>query len=295
MPELPEAEVVRGGMQRHFADFEIAGVDVLADRSIRDHVGGADEFRAGLLGSRFASFERRGKFMWAPLVGPPSANDGRALVVHLGMSGQVLAERRGHQHPRHTRVVLRLARGRAQKDFLFVDQRMFGRMFIDTLADGHSRLVPSTAVHIAADPFEPAFDITSVVTRIKSRTASIKSVLLNQQIVSGIGNIYADEALWRARIDWATPASHVPTAKICELLGCATEVMREALAAGGTSFDSMYVNVNGSSGYFARNLDAYGREGEPCHRCGGRITREKFDNRSAFRCPKCQRRRRTSG
>ena len=296
MPELPEVEVVRQGIQRHFIGSEIADVHVLAERSIRDHDAGPDEFRQLLRGRMLTSVERRGKFMWLRLDDSDSA-----LVIHLGMSGQVLSQQSLADLPVHARVVLQLRAGaavtsRVRKStpphLVFVDQRMFGRMFVDGLTDTPQRTLPASALHIAADPLEPAFDRTEVVRRIRARTACIKSVLLNQQVVSGIGNIYADEALWRARLHWAKPACDVSASKVAETLEAAAAVMAEALRAGGTSFDSMYVNVNGSSGYFSRELNAYGREGEPCRRCGSLIVREKFENRSAFRCPRCQRRSR---
>ena len=294
MPELPEVEVVRRGIQRHFIGSDIADVQVLAERSVRDHDAGSDEFRQLLLGRTLASVERRGKFMWLRL-----GDSDSALVIHLGMSGQVLAQTSLADLPVHARVVLRLRarvasnsrpRTSTPPHLVFVDQRMFGRMFVDGLTDTPQRTLPVSALHIAADPLEPAFDCAEVVRRIRARTAGIKSVLLNQQVVSGIGNIYADEALWRARVHWANPACEVSPAKVEKTLEAAATVMAEALKAGGTSFDSMYVNVNGSSGYFSRELNAYGREGEPCRRCESLIVREKFENRSAFRCPRCQRR-----
>ena len=132
-------------------------------------------------------------------------------------------------------------------------------------------------------------DLAALVARIRTRGSGIKRVLLNQEIVSGIGNIYADEALWRARLHCEAPANGLSKAKVAELLQAARDVMTAALAVGGTSFDSLYVNVNGASGYFDRSLAAYGREGLPCLRCGRAMVREPFMNRSSFRCPSCQR------
>jgi len=282
MPELPEVEVVRAGMQRHFAGARITDIGIRALRSVRRHLDGPQGFSAALADQRVVSFERRGKFIWALLDDPNTA-----LVVHLGMSGQVLAQRSLQNLPVHARVILSL---KPAPHMVFSDQRMFGGMHVDALIESAGRLVPQSMAHIAADPFEPVFDVVAVAARMRRSNSAVKSVLLNQQVVSGIGNIYADEALWRAKLDWARPASNVSLAKLQELLDAAKQVMGEALAAGGTSFDSMYVNVNGSGGYFSRSLNAYGREGEPCPRCGGAIIREKFENRSAFRCTRCQRR-----
>lgn len=294
MPELPEVEVVRRGLEHHLVGRKIGAVDVLELRSIRRHEGGAVDFAAQLEGFRISGVERRGKFIW--LTGthqPGTRRDSRpdptlALVVHLGMSGQVLVDAGRSEPGRHSRIVLRF--GRPTMTVRFDDQRMFGAMMLDQLiAAPDGRLVPQTAAHIAPDPFEESFDADRVAHVVRARTAGIKSLLLNQSIVSGIGNIYADEALWRARAHWQTPGAALSPRKATSLLHHAREVMAEALQQGGTSFDSLYVNVNGQSGYFSRSLNAYGQEGLPCPRCGTAIRREPFANRSSYRCPRCQR------
>lgn len=282
MPELPEVEVVRRGAARWFVGRRIDQVTVYNARAIRRHEPGESDFVGQLAGSTIAGAHRRGKYMWFSL------DSGAVAVVHLGMSGQVLVHQPTDEPHAHLRIRFRFTD--ARDELWFVDQRTFGGMFID---EAQSPLVgPESLAHIAPDPLSPEFELRKTVRKIRARNSPIKAVILDQTVVSGIGNIYADEALWRARLHWQRPASGVPAARIAELLEHARDVMTAALAQGGTSFDSLYVNVNGSSGYFSRSLAAYGREGEPCLRCGTALVREQFANRSSFRCPRCQRRAR---
>jgi len=277
MPELPEVEVVRRGLAAAVDGRCIAEVRVLHPRPVRRHLGGPDDFALSLVGRTFAEPRRRGKYLWLPFT------DGDALLAHLGMSGQFRVDEADRPLPQHCRVVFGFSDDGPQ--LRFADQRMFGGLAISV---GGAEL-PDEVAHIAIDLLDPQLDLAALVSRIRTRTSGIKRVLLNQQIVSGIGNIYADEALWLARLHYDTPANAIPAATLTELLGAARRVMTEALAVGGTSFDSLYVNVNGSSGYFERSLNAYGREGLPCLRCGRPMLREPFMNRSSFRCPSCQR------
>lgn len=275
MPELPEVEVVRAGLEPAIAGRRIDGVRVLHPRPVRRHRAGPDDFAATLAGRTFAVPRRRGKYLWLPLA------DGDAVLAHLGMSGQFRLDGPGSPLQRHVRVLFDLADG---VQLRFVDQRMFGGL---SLAHGGAEL-PDEVAHIARDLFDPDLDRTALVGRIRGKRSAIKRVLLDQTVVSGIGNIYADEALWAARIHGGTPASALSDAQVSALLDATHAVMAAALSVGGTSFDALYVNVNGESGYFDRTLQAYGREGEPCSRCGGAIVREPFMNRSSFRCPVCQ-------
>jgi len=284
MPELPEVEVVRRGLATWVLHRDIASVTVLRERSVRRHEAGVDDFTHRLIGARFAAAMRRGKYVWLSLDDTDSA-----LVVHLGMSGQCLVVDENSALEPHCRVAFTFADGGTA--LRFVDQRVFGGLFIDDLLDG----VPSSVSHIARDPFDPEFDIAATARAIRAKHAGIKRVLLDQSVISGVGNIYADEALWRSRLHYDTPANRLTATRVQELIGHVTEVMEAALAAGGTSFDSLYVNVNGSSGYFSRELAAYGAQGEPCGRCGTPIVREPFMNRSSYRCPKCQRAPRRGG
>ena len=345
MPELPEVETVRAGLADHSLGRPVQAVRVLDARSLRRHLPGPAHFEAALTGRTLRGAYCRGKYLWLTLSEPDGALADEALVVHLGMSGQLLvrdepgdgsgsdsgndSEARAafDEQPRHLRVALELGpaearpeetsegEGRTGQRLLFVDQRIFGGMFLSPLVPdvpaavatnevapdemGQSEvperfLVPEAVKHIARDPLDEFFDPAAVRRKFLRTSSGIKKVLLDQSVISGVGNIYADEALWRARLHYAKPARTLSAAQTRELLEAVTQVLRESLAAGGTSFDALYVNVLGESGYFERSLNAYGRAGEPCHRCAeaGRtslIVREPFQNRSSYRCPHCQR------
>jgi formamidopyrimidine-DNA glycosylase len=281
MPELPEVEVVRRGLQAHVVDKTITAVRVHHPRAVRRHEAGPADLTARLLGARITGTGRRGKYLWLLLDGPDDPDT--ALVVHLGMSGQMLLG----TVPRadHVRISALLDDGTVLS---FADQRTFGGWMLADLIDVDGSVVPVPVAHLARDPLDPRFDADAVVKVLRRKHSEIKRQLLDQQVVSGIGNIYADEALWRAKVHGARIAASLTRRQLTAVLDAAAEVMRDALAKGGTSFDSLYVNVNGESGYFDRSLDAYGREGEPCRRCGAVMRREKFMNRSSFYCPRCQ-------
>lgn len=342
MPELPEVETVRAGIADHSLGRPVRAVRVVDARSLRRHLPGPAQFEAALTGRALRGAYRRGKYLWLTLSEADGTLADEALVVHLGMSGQLLvrdepgeasesdsaseAEARAafDAEPRHLRVALELGpvgaagsaastnRASTGQKLLFVDQRIFGGMFLSPLvpdvpaAAGEASLaevpecflVPEAVKHIARDPLDEFFDPAAVRRKFLRTSSGIKKVLLDQSVISGVGNIYADEALWRARLHYAKPARTLSAAQTRELLEAVTDVLRESLAAGGTSFDALYVNVLGESGYFERSLNAYGRAGEPCHRCAeaGRtslIVREPFQNRSSYRCPHCQRAPRT--
>ncbi|QGN32065.1 bifunctional DNA-formamidopyrimidine glycosylase/DNA-(apurinic or apyrimidinic site) lyase [Microlunatus sp. Gsoil 973] len=277
MPELPEVEVVRRGLDLAITGRTISAVEVLHPRPVRRHPAGPDDFAATLVGRTFRQPRRRGKYLWLPLT------DGDAILAHLGMSGQFLVADHDQPDVRNTRIRFCFADGGQQ--LRFVDQRMFGGL---SLSPGGAEL-PGEVSHIALDPFDPAFDTPAVADRIRGKHTMIKRALLDQTVVSGIGNIYADEALWLARMHYARPTNTMTRKQVITVLDAAREVMAGALGQGGTSFDALYVNVNGDSGYFDRSLAVYGREGLPCRRCGHLIRREPFMNRSSFRCPHCQR------
>lgn len=349
MPELPEVETVRAGLADHSLGRPVRAVRVVDARSLRRHLPGPAHFEAALTGRALRGAYRRGKYLWLTLSEADGTLADEALVVHLGMSGQLLvrdepggdsgsdsggdsgndlqARAAFDEQPRHLRVALELGpagatggaastnRACTGQRLLFVDQRIFGGMFLSRLvpdvpaavatnkvAPGEVApgevperfLVPEAVMHIARDPLDEFFDPAAVRRKFLRTSSGIKKVLLDQSVISGVGNIYADEALWRARLHYAKPARTLSAAQTRELLEAVTQVLRESLAAGGTSFDALYVNVLGESGYFERSLNAYGRAGEPCHRCAeaGRTTlmvREPFQNRSSYRCPHCQR------
>lgn len=280
MPELPEVEVVRAGLRTHVAGRVITKVEVLHPRAVRRHELGAGDFTGRLAGLRVEAARRRGKYLWLEL---PA---GQAILAHLGMSGQMLVQPEGAPDEKHLRVRVRFAD--SGPELRFVDQRTFGGLALADLVEVDGALVPSTIAHIARDPMDPAFDPVRAVRALRSRRTEVKRALLDQTLVSGIGNIYADEALWRARLHWARPSERLTRAQGTAVLTAATEVMAEALRAGGTSFDALYVNVNGQSGYFERSLNVYGRADRPCRRCGTPVRREPFMNRSSYFCPRCQ-------
>jgi formamidopyrimidine-DNA glycosylase len=290
VPELPEVEVVRRGVERWAVGRTIAAAEVLHPRAIRRHADGPEDFAARVAGLALLSAERRGKYLWLPLgeAGAEPETAGEAVTGHLGMSGQLLVQPPGTPDEKHLRIRFTFTDGGSE--LRFVDQRTFGGMALEHLEkDRHGVVVPASVVHIARDVLDPEFDAGFFHSELRRRDTGLKRALLDQTRVSGIGNIYADEALWIARLHYDRPTSKMRRPDTERVLAAAREVMTAALAVGGTSFDSLYVNVNGESGYFARSLHAYGREGEPCERCGTPIKRESFMNRSSFFCPKDQR------
>jgi formamidopyrimidine-DNA glycosylase len=281
VPELPEVEVVRRGAATFAVGRAVAAAEVHHPRAVRRHAAGGADLSARLAGVTVTDVERRGKFLWLAL------DSGEALLVHLGMSGQLLVQPPSAPPEKHLRVRLAFADG--GPDLRFVDQRTFGGVSVEPLVAGRGgRTVPQSVAHIALDPLEPDFDPVALRAALRRRRTGLKRALLDQTLISGIGNIYADEALWRARLHYARPTETLRTAEIDRVLAGAIEVMTAALDAGGTSFDALYVNVNGESGYFDRSLHVYGREGLDCARCGSAIRRDAFMNRSSFSCPRCQ-------
>jgi formamidopyrimidine-DNA glycosylase len=291
VPELPEVEVVRRGLADHVLHRTVAAVEVAHPRAVRRHVAGGADFAARLAGRTVTAARRRGKYLWLDLDGTGPDGPDLALLAHLGMSGQMLVADPGRPDETHLRVRLRFADG--GPELRFVDQRTFGGLSLHPLAGPD--LLPEPVAHIARDPMDPRFDLDAAVAGIRRRRTGLKRALLDQTVVSGIGNIYADEALWRARLHGERPTERLTRAQGRAVLTAAAEVMDAALAAGGTSFDALYVNVNGASGYFDRSLDAYGQADRPCRRCGTPIRREAFMNRSSFSCPRCQPRPRLLG
>ena len=275
MPELPEVEVVRRGLEAHVVGRRIERVDVLHPRPVRRHLAGAVDFAALTTDRTVLGARRRGKYLWLPL------DSGDAILGHLGMSGQMLVQPVGAPDERHLRVRFTL---RGSGELRFVDQRMFGGL---SVSPGGAEL-PSEIAHIARDPVDPLFDDDAFVSTVRRRASGIKRILLDQTVVSGVGNIYADEALWRAQLHGDRPGAKLRRADVLRLLADVRGVMAAALDQGGTSFDALYVNVNGQSGYFDRSLHVYGREGLPCDRCGTPIVRVSFMNRSSYFCPVCQ-------
>jgi formamidopyrimidine-DNA glycosylase len=276
LPELPEVETVRIGLSKWVTGRTIATAEVLHPRAIRRHLPGDAHFAAVLAGRTVLDVSRRGKYLWLPL------DSGDAIIGHLGMSGQLLMQPAEAADEKHLRIRFTFTDGGPQ--LRFVDQRTFGGL---SVSEGGAEL-PGEISHIARDPMDPLFDDTAFTARIRGRHTEVKRALLDQTLISGIGNIYADEALWRAKLHGTRPTDQLTRPAVTRLLGHVRDVLSEAIVAGGTSFDELYVDVNGESGYFDRSLNAYGRENEPCRRCGAIIRREHFMNRSSFSCPRCQ-------
>jgi formamidopyrimidine-DNA glycosylase len=275
VPELPEVETVRRGLAQQITGYTFSTAQGLHPRVLKP---ASLAPLSAVVGARIKGVNRRGKFLWFEL------DRDQVLVAHLGMSGQFLVARKDRPAPGHVRAHFQLSRGLKKCELAFSDQRTFGWLSLEQTTDG----IPQSALHIAVDPFDALFDRAAVIAQIKSRKAAIKSVILNQEIMSGVGNIYADESLWRAKIHPEIPACDLSVRKIGSLVDAATTVMAEAIKAGGTSFDALYINVNGESGFFETSLAAYGQEHKPCPRCGREIRRIAFGGRSSHFCPKCQ-------
>ena len=313
MPELPEVETVRAGLAPALTNATVTAIEVLDARSFKRHVGGVDDFIATMVGSKILAVVRRGKFLWMPLELPAGRSSGHklAMVGHLGMSGQMLLRTPGFAEDKLTRVVIHAVSESGEKvEMRFIDQRLFGSLAIDDLvptSDGlpggfsnglgvtpsgdatwWRNLIPASAAHIMRDPLDEDFDEKFVISKFKKKNSGIKRVLLDQQTLSGIGNIYADEALWRSQLHYDQPAASLTGPKAKELLQHVREILAKAVTEGGTSFDEQYKNVNGESGYFAVSLNAYGMTGLPCKRCRTQIKRENWMNRGSHFCPKCQ-------
>ncbi|MGP3688701.1 bifunctional DNA-formamidopyrimidine glycosylase/DNA-(apurinic or apyrimidinic site) lyase [Streptomyces sp. IBSNAI002] len=295
MPELPEVEVVRRGLERWVAGRTVEAVEVLHPRAVRRHPGGGADFAARLRGETIGVPQRRGKYLWLPLAGRDLS-----VLGHLGMSGQLLVQPVDAPDEKHLRIRVRFtdsgggavgrsAAGGAGTELRFVDQRTFGGLSLHEVAADSTDGLPDVIAHIARDPLDPLFDEGAYHLALRGRRTTVKRALLDQSLISGVGNIYADEALWRAKLHYERLTATLTRPRSTELLGHVRDVMNEALAVGGTSFDSLYVNVNGESGYFDRSLDAYGREDEPCRRCGTPMRRRPWMNRSSYFCPRCQR------
>jgi formamidopyrimidine-DNA glycosylase len=275
MPELPEVETVRRGLHTIITGFRIADAQSLHPRALKSE---SIAPLASLNGAKITGTNRRGKFMWLTLNRP------YVLTAHLGMSGQFLIHQPNRPKATHIRAQFQLKKSLRNLELVFNDQRTFGWLSIEETTND----IPTSALHIAPDPFDPSFDVDATINNYLRRTIKIKTALLNQEIMSGVGNIYADETLWRAKIHPETLTSDLTKKKIATIIETAITVMQEAINQGGTSFDDLYINVNGESGFFEQSLNAYGQEGEPCPRCGTPIKRISFGHRSSHFCPKCQ-------
>ncbi len=294
MPELPEVEVVRRGLDRWVAGRTVAAVEVHHPRAVRRHLQGVEHFVAALTGRTLSAAHRRGKYLWLPLAEADGTPAGQALVAHLGMSGQLLVEKPAQPDETHLRARFTFTDG--GRELRFVDQRTFGGLAVEDCAAGGvgADEIPGRLAHIAIDPLDGSFDADGFSVALRRRRTEVKRALLDQTLIGGVGNIYADEALWRAGLHGNRPTDRLTRAQVADLLEGVRDVLTESLAQGGTSFDSLYVDVNGQSGYFSRHLAVYGQADRPCQRCRAPIVRESFMNRSSYSCPRCQPRPRSS-
>jgi formamidopyrimidine-DNA glycosylase len=302
MPELPEVETVRSGLAKSITGATVTGIKIHEERSLKKHLSGVRDFRQKLLGTKVLDVVRRGKFLWLPLEG-----EATALVGHLGMSGQMLIRTPEYPQDKLNRVTIEFETKTGKPlELRFVDQRIFGSLAIDDLvktrdggAGGFSsgknsskpwqNLIPVSAEHIARDPLDDAFDLAAVVSKMRNKKSGIKRVILDQNLLSGIGNIYADESLWLAKLHFDRSADGISKSKLTELLEISKQVLQAAVNQGGTSFDEQYKNVNGEAGYFSQQLYAYGQTDKPCARCQTPIRRQAWANRGSHFCPRCQR------
>lgn len=302
MPELPEVETVRAGLAKSITNATVTGIKIHDSRSLKRHLSGTSDFKRKIVGSRILDVVRRGKFLWLPLAG-----EHRALVGHLGMSGQMLIRTPNYPEDKLNRVTIEFeTKSGKALELRFVDQRIFGSLAIDDLietkdgglggfSDGKNNskpwqnLIPISAAHIARDPLDAAFDQDQVISKMRTKKSGIKRVLLDQNLVSGIGNIYADESLWLAKLHFDRSADGISRKKLAELMDIAKQVLAAAVRQGGTSFDEQYKNVNGEAGYFSQQLFAYGQTDRPCARCQTPIRRQAWANRGSHFCPRCQR------
>ncbi|MBE9037375.1 DNA-formamidopyrimidine glycosylase [aff. Roholtiella sp. LEGE 12411] len=281
MPELPEVETVRRGLNQLTLNQEITGGDVLLDRTIA-YPFSVGEFIAGIKGSAIATWHRRGKYLLAEL--SPSSPVATWLGVHLRMTGQLLWLHRDEPLHKHTRV--RIFFG-DQQELRFIDQRTFGKMWwvppgiaVESIITGLAKL--------AADPFSPEFTIEYLALKLQNRRRPIKTALLDQSVVAGLGNIYADEALFKSGVLPETLCIDLQPKQIERLRTAIIQVLETSIEAGGTTF-SNFLNVKGVNGNYGGVAWVYNRAGEPCRVCDTAIVRIRLAGRSSHFCPQCQR------
>lgn len=296
MPELPEVETIRRNLEPHLRGKRVVSVsDATHPRTLRYQENGIDELRKHLVNRQITAVVRRGKFLWLVLGDEVSAESDVMLVIHLGMSGQLRLVA-SHDAPlRHERLRCILDDDEA---LVFCDQRTFGHLelrptqpTLDHLPGGCGSdlpLMPAGLEHIARDVLDPYRDPEVFIQKALRSNRAIKTKLLDQTCISGIGNIYADEGLFAAGIHPAVACSRLDSRKLAEVVDSVRKTMEHALDFGGTSFDRLYVNSWGNPGEFSRELMVYGRSGRECRRCGATLAKMVIDQRSSVYCPHCQ-------
>lgn len=276
MPELPEVEVIRRDLERDTVGKRIKDVQVKLPRIIRRHKN-KKEFTDALAGAKITKVDRRGKYLLMHL------DSGRVLVMHLGMSGRIERTTGRKSVEKHTHVVIKFSTG---GELRFIDMRQFGELFVaaEDGLDGVKELS-----HIALDPLGDSFTWQVFSEIVSSRKMKLKSLLMDQKFISGIGNIYSDEILWAAGLRHDRQSDSLTSQEVRRMYRAMQEVLQEGIRHGGVTLeDETYRNLYGKTGEFQQHLKAYGREGEPCRRCRTPIVRERWGNRSTYFCRQCQ-------
>jgi len=276
MPELPEVETVRRDLEKEALGRRIKSVEVTGNRSIRRHTN-KKQFVARLENQKIESIERRGKNLLLSL-----GED--LLVVHLGMSGQLLKTAPRDAVAKHTHVTISFTQG---GQIRFVDPRTFGELFV-VAKERFAEEAPELA-DLGFDPIEDVLSWNDFGNRLIARRVKLKTLLMDQKFVAGIGNIYSDEILWNAGLRFDRGSESVSTQEVRRLYRAMGEVLQEAIKLRGSSLSDMqYCDLYGNPGGYQAEHKVYAREGEPCRRCRHTIERVKWGGRSAFFCPGCQ-------
>ncbi len=276
MPELPEVEVVRRDLERDAVGKRVKDVQVKLPRIIRRHKT-RKEFTDGVNGAKLMRIDRRGKYILVYL------DNGNVLVMHLGMSGRIERSTGRKAPEKHTHVVIKLQTG---GELRFIDMRQFGELFVTT-PDGLDGVKELS--HIALDPLADSFTWQVFSEIVSSRKLKLKTLLMDQKFISGIGNIYSDEILWAAGLRYDRPSDTLTSQEMRRLYRAMQEVLQEGIRYGGVTLeDQTYRNLYGKTGEFQDHLKVYGREDKPCRRCRSPIARERWGNRSTYLCPRCQ-------
>ena len=278
MPELPEVETIRRGLEREVVGKRIKAVDVTGTRSVRRHKT-KKEFIAKLEGAKVKSAKRRGKYLVLPL------DTGDVLVAHLRMSGQLRRAQPKEPLDKHTHVVITFTQGGQLR---FVDPRTFGELFVTT-PDALTADVPELG-ELGFDPVDEPVAVTDFARRLLARPdVKLKPLLMDQTFIAGIGNIYSDEILWAAGLRWDRTPRSLSNMEIRRLFRAIVEVLHDAIKhRGSTLSDQQYVDVAGRPGDFQTLHEVYDRAGQPCRRCRATITKDKVASRTTFFCASCQ-------
>lgn len=272
MPELPEVETVRRGIEATFVGSRVASVEITGVRTVRRQP--ADELVMRATGSVFTRTGRRGKYLWVGL------DDAEALVMHLRMSGQLLAVPASADRVAHTHAVFRFEGN--PLELRFVDPRTFGELFVTGLD------LPEL-VRLGVDPIADRVGPKALGRLLAGRSTNLKALLLDQGVIAGIGNIYADEILWRAALRPDRPARTLSDSEVAKLHRAIKAILTAAIDARGSSLaDQQYRDLEGEAGNYQLSHRVHARAGQPCRRCGESIVKLIVAGRSSYLCPRCQ-------